>query len=134
MEKLAKGLTLGGLSGVLSGWLILFINMLTGVFVLEMSFGENLLTFGIGGGLFGLVCGGLMAVVHEKLPIKSFPVKAVVIFGFVWVLFRLAGIVLSGLEPHRFHGDIGQSLQGFAFAIILGGMFGLFWVRGKKIV
>ena len=126
-----KGIALGLISGVLCGWLLMALNELTGVFVLEASLTLNVVAFGVGGGLFGVVAGGVTALLEKNLPFKGALLKGILVSTGLWIVLRLGGFMLSFNEPARFHADSGQTIQGFVFAVILGAVLGSLWNRKK---
>jgi len=55
------------------------INPVTGIFPFESTFAHNLMSFTFGGAVFGVVAGGLMAVVGPVLPFRRTVPKAVLV-------------------------------------------------------
>lgn len=120
------------LSGALWGVVSLLLNTITGAFVLEASVLHNLMTFALGGALFGLVAGGILSVAQGLLPRWGLTPKAVAVSLLIWFALNGAGILLSVMSPIRYHFDLGQSLQGLFLAVVLGLILGTFWKMGLK--
>src|SRR3990167_3652972 len=90
----------GVLAGVLWGWAAMAVNSQTNVLGFEATFAHNLMAFSVGGALFGGVSGGLMRALSGILPFKRpLPNAIIVSFG-LWVVIRLVGAILSGMEPN----------------------------------
>jgi len=122
-----KGIVLGFISGILCGWLLIALNELTGVFVLEESLAFNMVTFGVGGAVFGIVAGSFTALLEKRLPFNGTLFKGILVSTGLWTVLRLGGYILSLNDTERYHADIGQTVQGFAFAIMLGAVLGSLW-------
>ncbi len=103
------------------------INLLSGVAEFENGFISNALAFSTGGGLFGLIAGGFMALLEERLPFAGVFAKTVSISVAIWLILRLGGGLLSMNDPQRFHPDFSQTLQGLLFAVVLGLILGGLW-------
>ncbi|MFQ5432129.1 MAG: hypothetical protein ACE5EN_06445 [Nitrospinota bacterium] len=127
-----KGIVIGSISGILCGWVLIALNELTGVFVLEESLVFNMMTFAIGGAVFGVVAGGFLALLERKLPFNGTLLKGILVSTGLWIVLRLGGYMLSLNDAERFHADVGQTVQGFAFAVMLGAMLGGLWSREKS--
>ncbi|MFQ5479708.1 MAG: hypothetical protein ACE5DW_00330 [Thermodesulfobacteriota bacterium] len=126
------GLFLCLLAGALWGMVSLLVNTFTGAFTLEASLVHDLVTFTLGGALFGLVTGGLLSVLQSFMPGRGLTKKAVMVSVVIWLALNGAGFVLSVLSPIRYHFEAGQSLQGLFLAAILGIILGTFWKMGLK--
>lgn len=122
----------GSMAGVISGWLAMALNQITGAFPFESSLLHNLATFAVGGAIFGLVIAGFMAVARDQLPFNTSISKAIMISTGFWLILRIGGQLLSVANPDRFHPDWGQSLQGLIVAVIFGTVLGILW--GKERV
>ena len=122
-----KGIVLGSISGILCGWLLIALNKLTGVFALEEAFWFNVITFAAGGAVFGIVAGSFTALLEKRLPFKGALVKGIVVSTGLWIVLRLGGFILSLNDPERYHNNVGQTVQGFAFAVMLGVVLGSLW-------
>jgi hypothetical protein len=131
--NLKKGICLGILSGIVWGWVSILVNYITGVFPFEESLLKEVITFSFGGAIFGMVIGGFMSLIGDRLPFKSLLPNAIFISMAVWLVLRIGGVLLSYNDPGRFHPDAAQTLQGFMLAIVLGLILTTFWNIGKKI-
>jgi hypothetical protein len=131
--NLIKGICLGILSGIVWGWVSILVNYITGVFPFEESLLKEVITFSFGGAIFGMVIGGFMFLIGDRLPFKSLLPNAIFISMAVWLVLRIGGVLLSYNDPGRFHPDAAQTLQGFMLAIVLGLILTTFWNIGKKI-
>lgn len=127
-----KGIFLGLLSGILCGWLLMALNELTGVFAIEASLTLNLVAFGAGGGVFGVVAGSFTALLEKSLPFNGALFKGILVSTGLWIVLRAGGYILSLNDAARYHADVGQTVQGFAFAIMLGAMLGSLWKMEKS--
>ena len=130
--NLKKGICLGILSGIVWGWVSILVNYITGVFPFEESLLKEVITFSFGGAIFGMVIGGFMSLIGDRLPFKSLLPNAIFISMAVWLVLRIGGVLLSYNNPGRFHPDAAQTLQGFMLAIVLGLILTTFWNIGKK--
>ncbi len=130
--NLKKGICLGILSGIVWGWVSILVNYITGVFPFEESLLKEVITFSFGGAIFGMVIGGFMSLIGDRLPFKSLLPNAIFISMAVWLVLRIGGVLLSYNDPGRFHPDAAQTLQGFMLAIVLGLILTTFWNIGKK--
>lgn len=130
--NLKKGICLGILSGIVWGWVSILVNYITGVFPFEESLLKEVITFSFGGAIFGMVIGGFMSLIGDRLPFKSLLPNAIFISMAVWLVLRIGGLLLSYNSPARFHPDAAQTLQGFVLAIVLGFILTTFWNIGKK--
>ncbi len=130
--NLKKGICLGILSGIVWGWISILVNYITGVFPFEESLLKEVITFSFGGAIFGMVIGGFMSLIGDRLPFKSSLPNAIFISTAVWLVLRIGGVLLSYNDPGRFHPDAAQTLQGFMLAIVLGLILTTFWNIGKK--
>ncbi len=121
-----NGISAGVVAGVIWGWLTMAVNAVTGVFPFEGTFTHNLVTFAAAGAIFGIVVGVVLVTGGRFLPVKSQVGKGVVISTAIWLLLRIGGIVLSAMEPHRYHLLTAEFFQGIVLAVILGALLGLF--------
>ena len=131
-SELKEALWMGVIAGVLWGWTALGVDYITGAFEIESTIAHNLSAFTIGGALLGVVAGGLLALVGRFLPFKSELLKAVVVSLGLWLLLRLGGMLLSGMDHHRYHQELSQSVQGFILAGVMGLFLGLLWKKKLK--
>lgn len=118
--NLTKGIIVGCLSGIVWGLVAILVNRITGVFTFEESLLREMMTFSLGGAVFGMVIGGFLSLIGAKLPFKSSFVKAVSVSVAIWLIMRTGGVLLSYSNPERFHPDREQAIQGFVMAIVLG--------------
>ncbi len=126
--KLAfKGFSIGVLSGVLLGIIGIIVNTITSAFPFEMNIVMLLVTFSIGGAIFGVVVGGLMAVTDSLFLIDRPVIRAVALSAGFWAILRLVGSALTMADHERYHPVMVQSIQGLVLAIALGVIFGLIW-------
>lgn len=126
MPNFAKGIGLGGVSGILSGWLSIGVNKITDVFPFEQSLLSLFVSFAVGGAIFGIIAGSVMAVASEFSPGASYA-KAIIICVGLWVVLRLGGAILSYSDPLRYHESAAQTIQGLVMAVALGGILGVLW-------
>lgn len=131
MRSLKESLLAGAAAGILWGWLCYLANYLSGVFPFEGSFAHNIVSFTFGGAVFGIVTGGLLAVIGGFLPFKGIVLKAAFVSAALWLLLRVAGDLLSVMEPHRYHVVTPETVQGLLLALALGGILGLIMRRGQ---
>jgi hypothetical protein len=129
---LKEALWMGVIAGVLWGWTALGVDYITGIFPIESSIAHNLASFTIGGALLGVVAGGLLALVGGYLPFKGTLIKAVSVTLGLWLLLRLGGMFLSGMDHHRYHQEVSQTIQGFVLAAVMGIFLGLLWKKKLK--
>lgn len=132
MTSLKSSIKAGAIAGVLWGWLCYLANFLSGVFPFEGSFAQNFITFSFGGAVFGVVTGGLLAVVGRFLPFRKTVFRAVFISAALWVVLRLAGDFLSMMEPERYHLVKPETVQGFFLALALGAILGLLLKKDER--
>lgn len=111
-------------AGVLWGWLSLFINAITGIFLPEAGFVHALGSFGLAGAINAFVVGGLLTLFMARLPGRSVLLKAVMVSVVVWLALRAGAMMLSHIDPERYHVATWESLQGLALAVLLGALIG----------
>ncbi len=116
------------LLGVVWGWAAMTLNSFSYAFRFEAGFLHNLITFSIGGAVFGVVVGGLLWLFGRHIPFKGRIPKAVAVSVSVWVLLMIGGFVLAGIRPTRYHIVAYQTIQGFFLSAVLGVFFGIFLV------
>ena len=112
------------LAGIVWGWVAIGVNIISGAFLFENYMLHNIVTFTIGGAIFGIVVGALLSLSHEWLPFKNIFLKTVFLSVILWGVLMIGGIVLSTIEPERYHIVVPQTVQGFVLAIIMGGLLG----------
>ena len=123
---------MGVIAGVLWGLSALGVDYITGAFRIESGLVHNLAAFTIGGALLGVVAGGLLALVGGFLPFKNTFIKAIAVSLSLWLLLRLGGTLLSGMDHHRYHQEVSQTVQGFVLAAVMGLFLGLLWKKKLK--
>ncbi len=131
-RKWKDGLFLCLLAGALWGLVALLVNSLTGAFAFEFSVVHDLVTFVIGGAVFGLVTGGFLSVAGWRLPFRSIELKAAIVSLAIWVALGSTGFVLTIIKPIRYHFNLGQTLQGLFLSVILGLILGAIWKMGLR--
>lgn len=115
------------LSGALWGLVAMLVNSVTGAFEFEFNTVHDLVTFVTGGAVFGLVTGGLFAVLAGVLPWRSMVTKAVLVSTSIWTALAVTGYILTIIKPIRYHFDLGQSIQGLCLSVVLGAILGTLW-------
>lgn len=126
-----RGIMLGAIAGVIWGWIAMLVNAISGAFQFENSVVQNLVNFAAGGAVFGIVVSGFLNLLKERLPFKNIFLKTIFISTVLWVILRIGGILLSSVEPERYHPITAQSVQGFILAIIMGCILGTLWKINK---
>ncbi len=122
----------GALTGIIWGLVAMAANSVTGIFPFEASFAHNIIAFTFGGVVFGVVCAGFLNAAGRVLPFKGVLPKAVLVCAGLWVVLRLGGVMLSTMEPQRYHVVTPQTIQGFTLALILGTLLGILWKKGLQ--
>ncbi|MBI5588557.1 MAG: hypothetical protein HY889_09370 [Deltaproteobacteria bacterium] len=124
-----KNIFIGIPVGIVWGWISMGLNALSGAFEFEGSFIHDFITFSIGGAIFGVIVAGFLSLVGERLPFKRHFPKAVLLSTSLWLLLRFGGVLLSAMEPERYHIVTPQTIQGFVLSLILGGLIGIAWKK-----
>ena len=114
-------------AGFVWGLVAMALNSFTSVFAFEGGLAHNLISFTIGGVLFGLVSGGALYLLDGLLPLKGYFIKALVVTTALWLLLRGAGVLLSAMEPRRYNVIGAETLQGLVLAVALGAILGFVW-------
>ena len=114
-------------AGLIWGLVAMALNSFTSVFAFEGGLAHNLISFTIGGVLFGLVSGGALYLLDGLLPLKGYFTKALVVTTALWLLLRGAGVLLSAMEPRRYNVIGAETLQGLVLAVALGAILGFVW-------
>lgn len=130
--KIKEHLKAGLMAGVIWGWLTYLTNAITGVFPFEGSFAQNLISFSFGGAVFGVASSALLAVSGRIIPFRGAVARAVFASAVLWLSLRIAGDMLSMMEPHRYHLLTAETVQGLSLSIALGTILG-FFVRKANI-
>ncbi len=127
-----RGIMLGAVAGIIWGWLAMAVNAVSGAFAFENSLMHNLISFAIGGAVFGIVVNGFLGLLQRLLPFKSILLNAILLSIVFWLMLRIGGAMLSSVEPDRYHIITAQSIQGFVLAIIMGFILGTLWKINRK--
>jgi len=127
-----RGIMLGAVAGIIWGWVAMAVNAVSGAFAFENSLMHNLISFAIGGAVFGIVVNGFLGLLQRLLPFKSILLNAVLLSIVFWLMLRIGGAMLSSVEPDRYHIITAQSIQGFVLAIIMGFILGTLWKVNRK--
>ncbi|OGP14360.1 MAG: hypothetical protein A2052_09785 [Deltaproteobacteria bacterium GWA2_54_12] len=130
--NLKEHLKSGVIAGVVWGWLAYLTNAVTGVFPFEGSFAQDIVSFSFGGAVFGVATGASLALLGGLIPFRGIVARAVFASAFIWIVLRLAGDMLSMMEPHRYHLLTAETVQGLALAVALGAILGIM-VRKAKV-
>ncbi len=123
--RLKDGLLAGITGGVIWGILAMAVNSITGIFPFEHPLLYNLVMFVTGGAIFGIVTGGILAAGWSVLPVESAILRATVVSVFVWMVLRGGGLVLSYMNPYRYHAVFIEAVQGLVLSILLGVVVGI---------
>ncbi len=124
-----NGITSGIFAGFLWGWVSMFVNSISGAFPFEHTLYFNLAIFSVGGIIFGIITGGFLTLLGNKLPFKGVLPKAVLVSASFWLILRLGGSGLAIVNPERYHPDLPQTLQGLGLAVVLGVILSMFWKK-----
>ena len=127
-----RGIMLGAVAGIIWGWVAMAVNAVSGAFAFENSLMHNLISFAVGGAVFGIVVNGFLGLLQRLLPFKSILLNAVLLSVVFWLMLRIGGAMLSSVEPDRYHIITAQSIQGFVLAIIMGFILGTLWKINRK--
>ncbi|MBI5237740.1 MAG: hypothetical protein HY887_04885 [Deltaproteobacteria bacterium] len=116
---------ISAVAGALWGVFSFGVNTLTGIFPFEHSRLYNMFVFAVAGSVFGVTSGGFLLAAKGVLPFnRPFP-KAIMVSTGLWLVLRLAGALLSGMESERYHVATLETLQGLALSLTLGSFIGL---------
>jgi len=129
--NLKEHLKSGVIAGVVWGWLAYLTNAVTGVFPFEGSFAQDIVSFSFGGAVFGVATGASLALLGGLIPFRGIVARAVFASAFIWIVLRLAGDMLSMMEPHRYHLLTAETVQGLALSVVLGAILGLLVRKAK---
>lgn len=127
-----RGIRSGIIAGIIWGWIAMAVNAVTKVFLFEHNILYNLIAFAAGGAIFGMVVGGLLILLHDRLPFKTSFSKAVLLSACTWLILRIGGALLSSIDSARHHAVAPATLQGLALAISMGCILGALWQVRKK--
>ncbi len=123
--RLRDGLIAGLTGGTLWGMFAMAVNAMTGIFPFEHPFFYNLIMFATGGALFGIVTGALLVACRAVLPTDSTILRATIVSLFLWMVLRGGGLVLSYMNPYRYHAVFVEALQGLVLSVFLGVIVGM---------
>lgn len=126
----AEGIMKGSMAGIICGWFAMALNWMTGALLIENSLTFNLITFAVGGAIFGIVVGGFMTIAKDRLPFNGSLPKAVLLSTGLWLILQAGGQLMAITNPVRFQVDWQQTLQGLLIAVMLGVVLGFLW--GKE--
>lgn len=129
---LKRGVFAGMFAGLLWGPFAVAVNALSGVFQFEHGIVYNLISFAIGGCVFGAVAGGFLSLIYGQLPFKSPFKKAALLTTCMWLALRIGGFILSLINEGRYHEMTAQTAQGFALAVAMGLFIGAIWQLQEK--
>lgn len=124
-----RGIVLGSITGAIWGLIALMVNALSRAFPFEFGLFHNLITFAIGGAIFGIVVSGFLSLLEGWLPFKGITSKTVYIATTLWVILFLGGYLLATVNPERYTFEIHQGLQGLILAVIFGLFLGTLWEK-----
>jgi len=127
--NLLRGISVGILSGMIWGILVLVISSFTQLFIFDFSFLNDIFVFIVGGAGFGLLLGAFLEVSKNKLPFQAIMAQSIAVSVVIWLLFFAGGLLLHILKPARYHLEGIQHLQGLFLSILLGLVFGVFWKK-----
>ncbi len=122
-----RGIGAGVVAGVVWGWLAMVIHAITGISPAEHSILYNMFPFTTGGVIFGILSGGLLALIHDRLPFKTSFGKAVMLTSLIWLILHVGGFLLSLIDNGRYHYTSRESVQGLILFVLLGGILGAVW-------
>ncbi|HBO84929.1 MAG: hypothetical protein A2073_03015 [Deltaproteobacteria bacterium GWC2_42_11] len=127
-----KSIIMGAIAGMLWGWIAMFANTVTGAFAFEQSLLQHLVTFTVGGIIFGIVVSGFLSLLKDFLPFKNSLVSSVFIATGLWIVLFLGGYGLALADAERYHFNIPQGIQGLILAALLGVLIGFSWKIKEK--
>jgi hypothetical protein len=127
-----RGIGSGFVAGIIWGWIAMGFNAINGTFPFESSLFHNLVSFSVGGAVFGIVAGGFLTIADKWLPFKGSFTKAVFVSTSIWLVLTIGGLLLSTTNPWRYHTLMAQALQGLILALILGCILGTLWKTHQK--
>src|SRR3990172_3313540 len=126
-----RGIGSGVVAGIVWGWLAMLIHMVTGISPVEHGILYNMFPFTIGGVIFGIFSGGLLALIHDRLPFKTSFGKAVMLTSLIWLMLHVGGFLLSLIDSGRYHYSSREAVQGLMLAVLLGGILGVVWSKSN---
>lgn len=123
----------GMLGGIVWGWVAMALNSATGAFEFEGSFVHDLITFAVGGAVFGTIVAGFLCLVGDIIPFRNRLLRAVLVSTSLWLLLKTGGTLLSHMDHERYHLVTSQTLQGLFLSMILGCIMWLLWKKDAKL-
>ena len=127
-----RGIGSGVVTGIAWGWLSMVIHAVTGISPVEQSILYNMFPFTIGGAIFGILSGGILALIHDRLPFKTSFGKAVLLTTWIWLILHVGGFLLSLIDSGRYHYSSREAVHGLILFVLLGGILGAVWqVRNR---
>lgn len=129
-SSIRRGINSGVAAGIVWGWFCMGVNAVSGVFPFEGTLTHNIVTFSVAGAVFGVVVSALTLTVGRLLPFRGQVARAVFISAAIWIVLRAGGMVLSAMEPERYHLLTPEFFQGLLLAAVLGLFLGVVSRRG----
>ncbi|HHT9114643.1 MAG TPA: hypothetical protein ACFYD0_15150 [Candidatus Wunengus sp. YC65] len=127
-----RGIGSGVVAGIAWGLLSLAIHAFTGISPVEHGILYNIFPFTTGGVIFGIFSGGILALIHDRLPFKTSFIKAVLLTTWIWLILHVGGFLLSLIDVGRYHYSSREAVHGLMLAVLLGGILGVVWqVRNR---
>src|SRR3990172_11903580 len=126
-----RGIGSGVVAGIVWGWLAMIIHAVTGISPVEHGILYNIFPFTIGGVIFGILSGGLLALIHDSLPFKNSYGKAVMLTSLIWLMLHVGGFLLSLIDIGRYHYSSREAVHGLMLAVLLGGILGVVWSKAN---
>lgn len=127
-----QGLNKGIIAGVIWGWIALGLSLTIGALEFESGLWHNLVTFSVGGALFGMILGAFMVLLEQRLPFKKCYVKTLFLSISLWLILRFGGVLLSSVDLVRYQAHMSQSVYGFLMTLVLGSILGVVWTLHHK--
>lgn len=124
----------GAIAGILWGWVAMTANTVTGAFPFEQSLLQHLVTFAVGGAIFGIVVSGFLTLLQEWLPFKNNLTASIFIATMIWIVLFIGGYGLALADADRYHFNVPQAVQGLIMAVILGSFIGFSWKIKEKSI
>ena len=126
-----RGIGSGVVAGIVWGWLAMVIHAVTRISPGEHSILYNMFPFTIGGVIFGIFSGGILALIHDSLPFKTSFVKEVLLTTWIWLILHVGGFLLSLIDSGRYHYSSREAVHGLMLAVLLGGILGVVWSKAN---
>lgn len=126
-----RGIGSGVVAGIVWGWLAMIIHAVTGISPSEHSIPYNMFSYTTGGLIFGILSGGILALIHDRLPFKTSFGKAVLLTTWIWLILHFGGFLLSLIDSMRYHYSSREAVQGLMLFILLGGILGVVWSKSN---